>query len=532
MFIKSGDHTSVEEIVLANTGLTKEEYFSEDRHPYLHGLDEAVRSLKEYTAAHPDHPVTIIGDYDADGICGAAILYHAVRAYLYGKCEAPVFTRIPKRFSEGYGLSEKMIDEIDKGLILTVDNGITAIDAVAAAKKKGFHVIITDHHLPMKSEDGRLHLPDADCIIDPNAETQSVFSGYCGAGIAYRFAETLLEREIPQLLVLAAIATVADVMPMIKANRLLVKDGLSYLNREICPPGISALKKALNLGAHSDEEDIAFRIGPALNAPGRLSDDGSSYALTLLKAGVQKEAIDRLASWICSMNEQRKDILRVQFARYTDDGSRPIIAFLPGCGEGIIGLIAGRLCSDHYCPAIVFTDTRDGALKGSGRSIPELNLKEILDSVSVPDFTYGGHAGAAGIRLSSADDLKTFTQEFMKACGPVPDKKTDLIYDLEISVSEAAQVMEALKRCGPFGEKNPRPRFRIRFTPRYGYQAIGDGSHIRFYDPALTVLGFGMMEDYRNAGCPDTIDGIGILSENWYRGSCSLQLQLQALCQD
>ena len=280
MFVKRRENiNTVSDVVSANVGMPVETFCKEVRDPFIFGLKEAVDLTNRYLEKHPKGPVTIVGDYDSDGINATAIMFWAFMR----KGVAPKL-RLPHRFSEGYGLSAKIIDEIDSGLLITVDNGIAAASAVKKAKDKGLTVIVTDHHLPPVDSNGNLILPEADVIVDPHVYPEkSEFEDYCGAALAYRFARALLpDMKLKDLLVLASIATVTDVMPLIGANRTLVRDGLQLINKRHVVPGLNVLLQKLELDDHIDEGDYGFKIGPTFNASGRLYDNGAEKVLGVL----------------------------------------------------------------------------------------------------------------------------------------------------------------------------------------------------------------------------------------------------------
>ena len=222
MFERSKNFSlTVREFIEKTHGKDADQFLHPEKNPEIPQLKEAVQFFKRCTEAHM--PVTIIGDYDCDGIMASTIMKIGFARY---GVDAKV--RIPRRFTEGYGLSEKIIDEIESGLIVTVDNGIAAIPAIKKAKAKGLSVIVTDHHLP-KEDNGKEILPPADHIVDPWVYPDAGYTGYCGAGTAYRFIQELLPgQNTDDLKVLAAIATVADVMDITGANWSLVKEGFHY----------------------------------------------------------------------------------------------------------------------------------------------------------------------------------------------------------------------------------------------------------------------------------------------------------------
>lgn len=226
--------------------------------------------------------ITVIGDYDADGVTGTSILTMGLKEYGFTN----VSYRIPRRISEGFGISDSIIDEINEGLIITCDNGIAGLSAIKKAKEKGLSVIVIDHHSPVVIDDQTI-LPDADHIIDPHAIPGSAdFNGYCGAGLAYKFICALFDgnKQITQkYLGLAAIGTVADVMQLREENYVLVRNGLKALTiPTLCTKGLQALLSVLNLYKDIKSSDIAYRIGPTINSASRMNDAGATSAVELL----------------------------------------------------------------------------------------------------------------------------------------------------------------------------------------------------------------------------------------------------------
>lgn len=536
MYIKRDGLNDVKKIVLRNirkNGYTEEQFFDERLDPYVDQLEEAVTFAKNWMMLNDDETITIVGDYDVDGIVSTDILYEAFK-----KINRTPVTRLPRRFSEGYGLSEKIIDEIAEGLLITVDNGIAALPAIKKAKAKGLSVIVIDHHLPVTGDDGKIILPPADVILDPHVYPEkSEFVDYCGAGLAYRFAKKLLPNlKLIELLNLASLGTVADVMPLYGANRQMVIKGLEALNKNKVIPGLNALINKLGFDGHQTEMDYGFKLGPIFNASGRLYDNGAERVLRLLKLDRDDPKLMFKVNNVINTNEQRKEIAKNDTARVYDtlDGTRPIVVYDENIGEGIIGLVAGRLTEDFYCPSIVFTKTEkvaedgDVIIKGSGRSIPEIHLKNVLDKIKDKIEGYGGHAGAAGlsIRLSRLDEFK---QAFIEACGEIPELSTDVYYDIEIEPEEIPEVVEQLNRFAPYGEGNPRISVRMRIdVSDYEYHVIGDGTHfmLKNEDANLTIMGFGMVTAYEKAEKPTKLDCIGYMSEHWYNKKMSYKFEL------
>lgn len=519
-FIQTKKFKSVGEVVEYNTGIPAQEFLKDVRDPYIYNLKEAVNMLLE----HKNETIHIVGDYDSDGINATAIMYHGLK-----KAGFKVTTRLPKRFTEGYGLSEKIIDEISSGVVLTVDNGIAAFPAIKKAKKKKLTVIVTDHHkAPVDEKTQEAVFPDADIIVDPSTEEKSEFHDYCGAAIAYRFVKELLPGEdLDDLLVLASIATVTDIMPLYGANRTLVKDGLYAINHGKCVPGLEALLKELKLESHINEGHYGFTIGPVFNAAGRLYDAGATRVLNLLMQPFNNAQLPFKAASLVQINNRRKEIEKnsMPIAMEQLDGSRPIVVYSPEFGEGIIGLIAGRLCETYQCPVVAFTKTQKGFLKGSGRSPIGIDLKAVLDKIQPFMLGYGGHAGAAGLSVP-ADGLEAFKKAFTEACGPIPEIDTNAYYDIEVPVTKLRETVDELEKFAPFGQGNPQIRFLVRDCSISDYRRIGNGTHFLGKSPSLTVLGFGAAEKYEEMKLPKKIDCVGYLSKSFYRDTYEIKLEL------
>ena len=490
------------------------------------GMGEAADILLH--AIESKSPITIVGDYDADGITSTAILWHVLR-YL----DVTPRTRLPKRYSEGYGLSMRVVDEIDSGVVITVDNGIAALEQVKAAKRKGLTVIVLDHHLPGNE------LPEADIVVDPHiAPEQSGFSDYCGAGLSYKMAQLLIDDDdfLRKMEALAAIGTVADVMPLIGDNRIIVKEGLQCINQHDLPVGLLALINAV--GARKvDEQTIGFTIGPLLNAPGRLRDDGAMESLQLLITEDYAEA-EAKAFALIETNNMRKDLLKKGMERAYEilhreekENVNPICIYDPELLAGLAGLVAGRLAEEYKTPTIVLTKTEDGQMKGSGRSYGDIHLKYLLDDVCGYLSHYGGHAGAAGLSLIAEhfEDFRCALEEHMKEYTR-PDG-TEFFYDLEATVAELPRIMEDLKRYAPFGEANPRPVIKIDniiLLPQAGklYRTMGDHEeHIKLLGKDFSVIGFNMTEEYVRQGKPEIINVIGYLTSTNFRREEQLELE-------
>lgn len=532
---KRPECNTIQDVVLANTSLTEDDFFVRtSKEFHIDQLDEAAALIKEKIAQN--ETITVIADYDADGICSAAIMYLALKAI---SNKEPVI-RLPKRFSEGYGLSEKIVDEINEGLLITVDNGIAAIDAIKKAKDKGLTVIVTDHHLPIESGE----LPVADILIDPNAIPNSAdFNGYCGAGLAYKLSLKLLPEDhklCPKLLSLAAIATVADVMPLISENRLIVKNGLeamtTYKGRTT---GLGALLEVCCLDKHITAKNIGFKIGPVLNAPGRLFDDGATKSFELLSYNSEIYRAKTMAEELNNYNEDRKELkkkgLEILHQNISDNclyGEVPLCIYQPDLPEGLVGIYAGSLAEEYKTPCFVFTNAEEeGVLKGSGRSYGGVHLKNLLDSASDLLYKYGGHAEAAGVSVLE-ENFEKMKESFFENIPEMEPETDNLYYDLEITANDIPATLAELEKFAPFGEGNPEIVFCIKdfmLSPsQYGfYKTMGaDGQTIKLFGAKANAIGFGMLPNYIKLEEPKTLTLAGTLAQNFFLGKAENQVEL------
>ena len=537
-WIKKGDAKSIEEVISRNTGLSIEEFMNPSPKVFIGGLYEAGGVIMD--AILDDEQITIYGDYDFDGVASTSILYLMLLSLGHTKVDVI----LPKRFSEGYGLSSQGVARIDSGLLITVDNGISAIDQIAEAKAKGLKVVVIDHHLPR--EDGVLPTA-ADVIVDPNAIPGSDFCGYCGAGLSFKLACLLLDDQdlIEKLSTLAAMATIADVMPLVGDNRNIVLRGLQNINAGNNLPGVSALLEKLNM-SYVTEGDVGFKLGPIVNAAGRMRDAGAAEAFNLL---VRDAMYARAAAEeLIQLNEARKEVvsrgMEICEDRISADclfGDKLLLVYTRNSDpenlhEGVVGVLAGRLVEKYKVPVIVLAETEKGILKGSGRSYGDVHLKELLDTAADILVGYGGHAGAAGLSVSceNVEELRDRLNGAMDMYseGEATDETSVEYFDLEVYAHQVGAVMDKLKRFGPYGEGNPRIRFKIhnvRLMPVQGkfYRLMGNnGQHIKLFGQHCDLVGFDMAQQYRDANEPLTVDALGYISENRFGSKVTLQVEL------
>ena len=498
----------------------------------INGADEVIAKVNK--AIDNNSRITVVGDYDVDGIMATAIIKLALddagcRNYK---------TRLPKRMTEGYGLSPKIMEEIDSGLLITVDNGIAAIDAVEIAKKKDLEVIIIDHHLASPAG-----LPAADLIIDPNAiEGQADWKGYCGAGLAYKIFKSFTTRKSvrDKMLSFAAVATIADCVPLIEDNRNIVIGGLKTL---LAPNGATAGLRALldkkNLLSHCTEQDIAFAVAPCLNAPGRLIDNGAELSLRLMSCYKEGWYTDKLADQIIALNEERKikteeamESLEEQIYsnHFADFGVMVIQDDIP---DGLLGLCAGKIAEKYRMPTMIFGLDKNGFAKGSVRTYGDFNIKTFLDKMAVVledkcvIRQYGGHAAAAGISVWE-ERFTDFQQAVFKQDVKVP--VTPAVPEIQCDNQEVADFIKQLEPYAPFGEGNPRPIFKINNficePVKNAMFAVLKEKHIKLKSLRSEALWFDAVDLFKDYGMPKEIDIVGYLGENYFNGNTTPSIEI------
>lgn len=500
----------------------------------IENMPQAAALVRE--AIEKDEEITVYGDYDADGVCSMAILFLAL-THLRVKAQSsrPIKVRAPKRMSEGYGLTAAAISEVESGLLIVVDNGISACDEIRQAKEKGLKVLVLDHHLP-----GEV-IPPADVVVDLHIHPEKGFHDFCGAGLAYKLSELLIPDEedpflIKKLCALAAIATVADSVPMKDGNRDIVRTGLRAINAGIATQGLKSILRACGLTTVT-EETIAFKIAPVLNAPGRLYDDGARYVSACLAQDLHP--MDSMAQKLVATNDRRKDIVKeavdIALANVVGNGKAPFVSILPQKYEGVAGIVAGKISEQYNTPAYVFSG--DGEqLKGSGRSGPstELNLFDVTASAAEYLERYGGHKGAVGLSVKR-ECLSDFYKCVHNACAKQGANDGSVIYyDIEISPDSVNACVREQSKYEPYGNGAKKPVFLIRNIglypqhdgeiPRY---MGADKQHIKFRANGFVLVGFDMSQKYDEEGSPNVIDAVGTIGIN--DGPYGTVLQMQML---
>jgi len=448
------------------------------------GIGEAVAAVRE--ALGHGRRITVHGDYDVDGICSTAILVGALR-----RAGADCDWIIPDRLADGYGLSAASTGQLRErgtGLLITADCGITSVEEVAALRRDGIAVVVTDHHQAGE------RLPD--CPIVHPIVSGYPFAGLCGAAVAHKLA-LALEREIgPEPaderrdLDLVALATVADLVPLVGENRALARRGLAEL-RKARRPGVRALLASSGVEPERlDEGDIAFRLAPRLNAAGRLYRADAGVELMLTEDRPRAEAI---AAELDAANYERRETERSVAGaaeaalRTLPDELRDAPALVvagEGWHPGVVGIVASRIVERHGRPAVVLSLDEEGRARGSGRSVPGFDLLAALDACAAHLDRYGGHRAAAGVELDAQAvagfraALIEHARSVMGDAGVIEPQRVDAVVGADALDLRVAEQLEAL---APFGHGNPGIRLLVPAARVGDLRPMGEeGRHARF----------------------------------------------------
>lgn len=469
-------------------------------HPQqLANIDQAVELL--WQSFQAQDRVVIVGDFDADGATSTALALLALRRFGFKQVDY----LIPDRFTQGYGLSPSVAEEVlAKGadLVLTVDNGISSFEGIALLKSHGVKVLVTDHHLPADT------LPNADAMVNPNL-ADCCFPSKCLAGVGVIFyvmmalraklrAENAFgenEPNIAELLDLVALGTVADVVSLDHNNRILVNQGLNRIRSGNCRTGIQALcevaKRELD---ELQASDLGFAIAPRLNAAGRLENMSLGVELLLCD---DPQLARQLALELDSLNQTRKEfeqemksealLLCAKLPKLSENQrAHGIVLYQPDWHQGVLGIVASRIKDQFHRPVIAFAQESDGScyLKGSARSISGLHMRDVLERIDTryPDLLvrFGGHAMAAGLTIHT-NDFSRFQQAFDDTIAEFirPEQLQDIIYtDGELAANEfSLDTAKLLQQAGPWGQNFAEPLFEGKF--RLLQQRLLAGKHLK-----------------------------------------------------
>jgi single-stranded-DNA-specific exonuclease len=473
--------------------------------------------------------ITVHGDFDVDGVCATSILVSTLRD-LGADCD----WLIPDRMADGYGFSADNVRKLaDRGtqLVITADCGITAVEEVKLAKELGLDVIVTDHHQPGEE------LPS--CPILHPALDGYPFEALCGTAVAWKLASALRgDASHDADLDLVALATVADVVPLVGENRALVKKGLEEVRRAR-RPGMRALLRAAKCDpSQLDEGDLAFRLGPRINAAGRLyradagvelfltQDEGRAeeIAVELSRANGERRATEREVANAAeaALRELREDLREAPAIVVAGHGWHP----------GVIGIVASRLVEKHHKPAVVIALDGEGGGRGSGRSIPGFDLLGGLEACSEHLAGFGGHKAAAGLQIEEAN-VDAFREAFAahaaSVLGPEDLKRTERIDAMVGGATIGLDLAEELRRLAPFGMGNPGVRLLVPSARVRDVRSIGEGKHARFslHSGSHRALGVAFGRPTLGVGEEDLVDVAVRLEVNRWNGAVEPQVVLR-----
>lgn len=477
--LKNKNITKLEALILANRDIVDPKVVDSFINPTLEKLHDPFL-LKDMEKAidliietmENGESIRIFGDYDQDGISSTMTLLDGL-LYFYDD----ISYDIPDRVIDGYGISDRMIDraiEANVSLIITCDNGISAIDQVKRLKENGIEVIVTDHHQVSKKEDGEWVeqiLPQADCVINPKRlDNTYPFDDLCGAGVAFKLIQALYQRldgdmeYLYGLLEYVAMGTVCDVVSLTDENRIFVREGLKRINNTE-KLAIKALVEENSWNREVSAYTLGFIIGPCMNATGRLST--AKLAIDMLMED-DIEKIRTYAKKLVSLNNERKELTNIGLEKtleiikdkkyYNDD---IIIVDVENIEESICGIIAGRIKEKFNKPTIIMTESsQNGILKGSGRSIEAYNIyKEVFEIKDILE-SFGGHPMACGLSIKS-EKVDDFRQKLNDKSKLKKDDFVNIInIDAQIPIDKLSlEFAESLQRLEPFGKDNPKAKF-------------------------------------------------------------------------
>ncbi|HEX5758550.1 MAG TPA: single-stranded-DNA-specific exonuclease RecJ [Thermoanaerobaculia bacterium] len=492
----------------------------------LAGMEEAVARL--LAARERGEAVAVVGDYDVDGVTATALLLAVLRA-----CGVTAHAVLPHRLRDGYGFQPVHVEralELGCRVVLTADCGTSAGEAVERARSAGLDVLITDHHLPGPA------LPAGAVVVNPRqAGCGYPFPELCGVGLALKLALALASRrgralDLPPLLRIACLGTIADLVPLTGENRVIAALGLAAL-RDVRSVGLKALIARAGLRPPFAAADVAYRLGPRLNAAGRL--DSADRALELLLTRDPRRAAE-LAEELEARNRERQgeEARAVAEARrqVEERGALPplLVAWSDGWHRGVVGIAAGRLAQELCRPAVLLA-VEDGTATGSGRSVPGIALHAFLERWSARLERFGGHAQAVGLSVRS-DRLPALAREWEDAAAAWPEETRTRRLEYELAPAPAEltpRLFQQLARLEPHGQANPRPLLRVGplrldLPPR----RFGNGHlsvRARGEDGAVVfLLGWGWEERADELAAP--FEALGHLEADDFRGGVALCL--------
>ncbi len=495
----------------------------------MQGMDTAVSLIRQCIKDRV--PTVVYGDYDVDGVCSTAMLVTALKTL---GAEASYY--IPSRHQEGYGLNAQAVRKLagSYGLLVTVDCGITSVKEVGLAKSLGMHVIVTDHH-QLGPE-----LPPADAVLNPLIG-EYPFRSLCGAGVAFKLVQALDGAIAAEYLDLAALATIADLVPLTEENRVIAALGLERIAHTE-RAGLRALKEAAGVGVGGKPVgagQVAFQLAPRLNAVGRLKKASLGVELlTTAEAAKARDLAEALNQENALRQELEAEVFSLALAQVEAEtdflSDRVLIAVGEGWNSGVIGLAAGRLTERFHYPAIVLSQT-GGECVGSARSIPGVNIFEMLCTCRDLFLRFGGHEQAAGLTIPAKDvpELKRrLSAAIWQACDPevyIPVRE----YDLSLPLHEVTETMaRSLKALEPTGLGNPGPVFLLEGGQVQDMRPVGrDGAHLKcsLYKDGVLRSAIAFQMGPMAGRMPPRVDVLFSPELNEWNGTVSVQCNIKAI---
>ncbi len=507
-------------------------------------MDKAVERLNK--ALGNKEKILVYGDYDVDGTTAVALVYKYLRLY-----SSALDYYIPDRYDEGYGISYKGIDYAvanDVKLIISLDCGIKAVEKIEYAKQKGIDFIICDHHMPDTI------LPDAIAVLDAKrTDSEYPYEHLSGCGVGFKFMQAFAKSnnfpfsELEKLLDLAAVSIASDIVPISGENRILAYYGLKQLNTN---PSLG-LKGIIDIcgltGKDITISDIVFKIGPRINASGRMMNGKEAVDLLLAK---DSEAAREKSENINQYNDERRELDK----KITDEANaiiddfqnmedrKAIIVYNPEWHKGVIGIVASRLTEKYYRPAVVLTKSPE-LITGSARSVPGFDIYRAIESCRDLLENFGGHTYAAGLSLKE-ENLQAFTERFLKLAAEEIDTEQmipQIDIDATLDFKEINnKFLTDLKKMSPFGPENQKPVFATLGVKDYGTSKLvgKELEHLKLelidsnsHNP-IHGIAFGMHEHNNHIKGMLPFDICYTIEENTYNGNTSIQLQVKEIKTD
>ncbi len=539
--------------LLVKRGITTEEEANKFFKPSLNDLhdpflmpdmDKAVKRLNK--ALGEREKILVYGDYDVDGTTAVSLVYKFLRPYT-----SLLDYYIPDRYDEGYGISYKGIDyaaDTDVKLIISLDCGIKAIEKIEYAKKKGIDFIICDHHMPDDT------LPDAVAVLDAKrVDSNYPYEHLSGCGVGFKFMQAFAKSnnfpfaDLEKLLDLCAVSIASDIVPITGENRIMAYYGLKQINSN---PSLG-LKGIIDVCGLTGKEitmsDIVFKIGPRINASGRMMNGKEAVDLLLAK---DSESAREKSENINQYNDERRELDK----KITDEANaiiddfqdmadrKAIVVFNPAWHKGVIGIVASRLTEKYYRPAVVLTKSSE-LITGSARSVAGFDIYKAIESCRDLLENFGGHTYAAGLSLKE-ENLEAFTNRFLQLAADeivpeqmVPQLDVDAILDFK---DINAKFMHDLKKMSPFGPDNQKPVFCSRRVKDYGTSKLvgKDLEHIKLElidansNSPIHGIAFGMHKHSKHIKGMKPFNICYTVEENTYNGNTSLQLMIKDIKPD